>query len=153
MPAPVDGPVTADLSTPEKRGAHIVEMAACSECHSSRDDRGNKVPGFAFAGGTEMGYEGRKTIYAANITPAVNGIPYYTDALFVEVMRTGKVKTRQLDAMMPTRKYQNMTDQDLKDVFAYLKTLTPVDHYVDNTLTPTRCAKCGLTHGGGERNK
>jgi hypothetical protein len=100
-----------------------------------------------------MGYEGRKTIYTANITPAVNGIPYYTEDLFVEVMRTGKVKGRQLDAMMPTRKYRNMTDQDLKDVFAYVKTFQPVDHYVDNTLPPTKCAKCGLTHGGGARNK
>ncbi len=153
VPAPVDGPVTADLSAPEKRGAHIVEIAACSECHSARDERGNKVKGFAFAGGTEVSYEGRKTIYTANITPGVNGIPYYTEDLFVEVMRTGKVKARQLDAMMPTRRYRNMTDADLKDVFRYLKTLQPVDHYVNNALPPTTCAKCGLPHGGGERNK
>jgi hypothetical protein len=153
VPAPVDGPVTADLSAPEKRGAHIVEIAACSECHSARDERGNKVKGFAFAGGTEVSYEGRKTIYTANITPGVNGIPYYTEDLFVEVMRTGKVKARQLDAMMPTRRYRNMTDADLKDVFRYLKTLQPVDHYVNNALPPTTCAKCGLPHGGGERKK
>jgi hypothetical protein len=153
VPAPVASPVTADLSTPEKRGAHIVEMAACGDCHSARDDGGNRIKGFAFAGGTEMAYEGRKTIYTANITPGVNGIPYYTEDLFVEVMRTGKVKARPLDAMMPTRRYRNMTGQDLKDVFAYLKTLQPVDHYVDNTLPPTPCAKCRMTHGGGERNK
>ena len=152
VPAPIDRPVTADLSTPEKRGAHIVEIAACSECHSAAE-QGNKVKGFAFAGGTEIPFAGRKTIYSANITPAVNGIPYYTEDLFVEVMRTGRVKGRQLDAMMPTRYYRNMTDQDLKAVFSYLKTLAPVDHYVDNTLAPTKCAKCGLTHGGGERNK
>jgi hypothetical protein len=54
---------------------------------------------------------------------------------------------------MPWQLYRNMTDQDLKDLFAYLKTLKPVDHYVDNSLPPTFCAKCGLTHGGGERNK
>ena len=152
VPAPIDRPVTADLSTPEKRGAHIVEIAACSECHSAAE-QGNKVKGFAFAGGAEIPFAGRKTIYSANITPAVNGIPYYTEDLFVEVMRTGRVKGRQLDAMMPTRYYRNMTDQDLKAVFSYLKTLAPVDHYVDNTLAPTKCAKCGLTHGGGERNK
>src|SRR5258708_7582371 len=144
VPAPVGGPVTADLSAPEKRGAHIVEIAACSECHSARDERGNKVKGFAFAGGTEVSYEGRKTIYTANITPGVNGIPYYTEDLFVEVMRTGKVKARQLDAMMPTRRYRNMTDEDLKDVFTYLKTLRPVDHYVNNALPPTRCPKHAL---------
>jgi mono/diheme cytochrome c family protein len=153
VPAPIDGPVTADLSTPEKRGAHIVEIAACSECHSSRDDQGIVVPGFDFAGGTTLGFEGRKTVYSANLTPSVNGIPYYTEDLFVEALRTGKVKSRQLDAFMPWRFYRNMTDQDLKDIFAYLKTLTPVDHYVDNTLAPTKCAKCGLTHGGGEKNK
>jgi hypothetical protein len=152
-PAPIEGPVTADLSTPQKRGAHIVEIADCSGCHSGADDQGNQIPGFAFAGGSQLAFEGRKTIYSANITPAVNGIPYYTEDLFVEVMRTGKVKARQLNAMMPTRRYQNMNDRDLKDVFAYLKTLTPVDHYVDNTLPPTKCAKCGLTHAGGERNK
>jgi len=46
-----------------------------------------------------------------------------------------------------------MTDQDLQDVFAYLKTLKPVDHYVDNTLPATKCEGCGLIHPGGERNK
>lgn len=153
LPAPIDGPVTADLSTPEQRGAHIVEIAVCTECHSSRDSQGTMSPGFDFAGGTTLGFEGRKTVYSANITPAVNGIPYYTEDLFLEVMRTGKVRARQLDPFMPTRFYRNMTDQDLKDVFAYLKTLKPVDHYVDNTLPPSTCEKCGLTHGGGERNK
>jgi len=29
----------------------------------------------------------------------------------------------------------------------------PVDHYVDNTMPATPCAKCGLSHGGAERNK
>src|SRR5258708_4284130 len=98
VPAPVDGPVTAALSAPEKPGAHLGAIAACSEWHSARDELGHKVKGFAFAGGTELGYEGRKTIYSANITPGVNGIAYYTENLFVEVMRTGKVRARQLDA-------------------------------------------------------
>ncbi len=153
VPAPIDAPVTADLSTPEKRGAHIVDVAACADCHSARDERGNRPAGFELAGGTAMAFEGRKTIYAANITPAVNGIPYYTEDLFVEMMRTGKVKARPLDLMMPTAYYRNMTDEDLRAIFAYLKTLKPVDHFVDNTLPPTRCAKCGLVHPGGERNK
>jgi len=107
----------------------------------------------AFAGGTAMPFGSRKTVYSANLTPGVNGIPYYTEDLFVETIRTGKVRSRKLDAMMPLELYKNMTDQDLKDLFAYLKTLKPVDHYVDNSLPPTFCPKCGLTHGGGERNK
>ena len=153
LPQPVEGPVTADLSTPVKRGAHIAHIAACQDCHTPRDDRGNRPDGMEFSGGTAMPFEGRKTIFTANITPGVNGIPYYTEDLFVEVMRTGKVKARQLDPMMPTAFYRNMSDQDLKDLFAFLKTLKPVDHYVDNTVAATACATCGMTHGGGERNK
>jgi hypothetical protein len=153
VPQPVEGPVTADLSTPEKRGEHIARIAVCADCHTTRDDAGTAPAGMDFAGGTAMKFEGRKTIHTANITPSVNGIPYYTEELFIEVMRTGKAKARELDPMMPTQFYRNMTDQDLKDVFAYLKTLKPVEHYVDNSQGATKCARCGLEHGGGERNK
>lgn len=153
LPEPIDAPVTADLSTPEKRGAHIVQVASCAECHTPRDERGNSPKGMDFSGGTTLSYEGRTSVYAANITPGVNGIPYYTEDLFIETIRTGRVKARELDAMMPTALYRHMTDQDLRDVFAYLKTLKPVDHYVDKTLPATRCERCQLVHGGGERNK
>jgi mono/diheme cytochrome c family protein len=154
VPQPIASPVTADLSTQEKRGRYNVEvLGICGDCHTPRDDRGNLVPGMELAGGTPLPYGDRKAVASANITPAVNGIPYYTEDLFIEAIRTGKVRSRQLDEMMPTHYFRTMTDQDLKDIFAYLKTVTPVDHYVDNTLPPTRCAKCGLVHGGGERNK
>ena len=53
----------------------------------------------------------------------------------------------------PTGFYRLMKDEDLKDIFAYLQSLPPVDHYVDNTQAPKTCARCGLKHGGGERNK
>jgi hypothetical protein len=33
------------------------------------------------------------------------------------------------------------------------KTLSQVDHYVDNARPATAGARCGLSHGGGERNK
>jgi mono/diheme cytochrome c family protein len=153
VPQPVTSPVSPDLSTPVKRGAYIAEMGVCADCHTTRDQEGNVRPGMVLAGGTAMPFGKRKTVYTANLTPSVNGIPYYTEALFIETMRTGKVHSRKLDAMMPWQLYRNMTDQDLKDLFAYLKSLTPVDHFVDNSLPPTFCSRCGLTHGGGERNK
>jgi mono/diheme cytochrome c family protein len=152
-PQPITDPVTSDLSTSAKRGEYIANMAICADCHSTRDAQGNAPKGMDFAGGTLMPFEGRPTVAAANLTPAVNGIPYYTEDLFIETIRTGRVRSRTLDAMMPTAIYRQMTDQDLKDIFAYLKTLQPVDHFVDNALPPTRCPRCGLTHGGGDRNK
>ena len=94
-------------------------------------------------------YGDYKGAASANLTPAVNGIPYYTEELFIETFRTGKVRSRQLNGFMPTRYFRDFTDQDLKDVFAYLKSLKPVDHFVDNAMPPTACARCGLTHGGG----
>ena len=152
-PQPVEAPVAADLSTPAKRGRYDVEvLGVCADCHTPRDDQGNQPPNMDFAGGTALTYGDRKVVYSANITPAVNGIPYYTEDLFVEALRTGKVRSRPLDDMMPTHYFRNMTDQDLKDIFAYLKTLKPVDHYVDNSLPPTKCPKCGLVHGGGDHN-
>lgn len=152
-PEPVGTVPEPDMSTPEKRGAYIVAISACADCHTTRDDQGNMPKGMDFAGGTALTLAGRKTVYSANLTPSPNGIPYYTEELFIETMRTGKVRGRMLDSMMPTHYFRNMTDQDLKAIFAYLKTLEPVDHYVDNSLPPTKCARCGLVHGGGERNK
>jgi Cytochrome c len=153
VPEPVQAPVTADLSTPEKRGRYITQLAVCADCHTPTDDKGNVVPDMDFGGGTVLAFTGIKSVSSANITPSVNGIPYYTEDLFIETLRTGKVRSRQLAPMMPTRYFRNFTDQDLKDVYAYLKSLKPVDHVVDNSQPPTKCARCGLTHGGGERNK
>jgi hypothetical protein len=45
-----------------------------------------------------------------------------------------------------------MTDDDLRAIFAYVRTLPPVRHRVDNTLEPTLCILCGLEHGAGEDN-
>ena len=53
---------------------------------------------------------------------------------------------------MPWWIFRNMTDDDLKAMFAYLRTLKPVHHLVDNTEPPTQCKLCGQKHGLGNRN-
>jgi hypothetical protein len=53
---------------------------------------------------------------------------------------------------MPWQVYRNMTDDDLKAMFAYLRTLKPVHHVVDNAEPPTQCKICGQKHGLGDRN-
>jgi len=45
-----------------------------------------------------------------------------------------------------------MTDDDLMAIFAYLRTLKPVHHRVDNALPPTACKICQGKHGAGEQN-
>ena len=154
VPRPIEQPVPApDLSTPEKRGAYLTTMASCADCHTPMDSRGQFIPGMEFAGGSTFTHEGREPRAAANITPAVNGIPYYTEELFLEVIRAGRVREREISDVMPWGHYRGMTDDDLKAIFAHLKTLKPVEHFVDNAMPRTMCGKCGLEHGGGERNK
>jgi hypothetical protein len=87
------------------------------------------------------------------LTPAPSGIPYYDEAMFIKAMRTGYVGARELNSIMPWMVLANLTDQDLAAMFAYLKTLKPVDHIVDNSLPPTLCPLDGAMHGGGNQNK
>lgn len=68
-------------------------------------------------------------------------------------LRTGMVRTRKLNVLMPWSYFRHMTDADLKGIFAYLRTVEPVDHVVDNTEKPMPCKKCGNVHGYGDRNK
>jgi mono/diheme cytochrome c family protein len=153
-PAPVTGPVPEpDGSTPEKRGHYLVTIAGCGDCHTPLDSRNQPIAGMDLAGGSTIELPKRSPVTSANLTPSPNGIPYYTEELFLETLRTGKVRGRQLSDVMPWRFYRNMTDEDLRAVFAYLQSLAPVDHYVDNALPATDCVRCGHSHGGGERNK
>ena len=104
-----------------------------------------------FAGGVVLeGPWGR--IASANLTPDPSGIPYYDEALFIRTMRTGFVKARKLNQVMPWSAYGTMTDEDLKAIFANLKTLKPAKHLVDNAEPQTYCKVCRSSHGAGEMN-
>ena len=54
---------------------------------------------------------------------------------------------------MPFEYFRNMTDDDLRDLFAYIRSIPPVAHRVSNDDPPTPCPVCGQTHGLGELNK
>jgi mono/diheme cytochrome c family protein len=148
-------PLTAAVASPDpgdrvKYGEYLVTIASCEHCHTPQE-KGQPVAGFAYAGGWLMkGPWGEVT--TANITPDSSGISYYDEALFLQVIRTGYVKARKLSSIMPFGDYKNLTDDDLKAIFAYLRTLKPVKHRVDNTQPPTYCRLCRLKHGGGDQN-
>ena len=88
----------------------------------------------------------------ANLTPDSTGIGYYDEALFMQAMRTGYVRARKLSSIMPFGEYKNLTEDDLKMIFAYLRTLKLVKHRVDNSLPPTYCKLCRQRHGAGDQN-
>lgn len=150
-PQPVTAPVAQpDLSDSAKRGEFVARMASCSNCHTV-EERGAPKKELHYAGGFVLGPP-EHGVTSVNITPDASGISYYDEALFMEAMRTGKVKARRLDAMMPWAYYYGMTDDDLKALWAYFKTLPPVKHRVDNAEPPTPCKLCGNAHGAGDKN-
>jgi mono/diheme cytochrome c family protein len=150
-PQPVTEAVTAqDGADAVKRGAYLVRMGGCFDCHTPLE-KGQPMPGLEFAGGFTLKHPGGE-VAAANITPHATGISYYDENLFLDMIRTGHVRARTLNPIMPWVVYRGMTDEDLKALFAYLRTLNPVNHAVDNTEQPTACKLCKQQHGLGERN-
>jgi mono/diheme cytochrome c family protein len=150
MPQPLTMHVAPDFSTPQKRGAYLVTMGACSNCHTPQE-KGQPMPGMDFAGGFLL-HEPKGDVVSANITPAASGIGYYNEATFIQAMRIGKVGARPLHYSMPFYFYGKMSDDDLKSVFAYLKTVKPVKHQLDNYEPPTYCRLCKQKHGFGATN-
>jgi mono/diheme cytochrome c family protein len=87
-PDPVTAPV-ADVGASDqlRYGTHLADQAGCVDCHTPQV-RGQNVPGMDFAGG--FAFTGPwGTVASANITPDPSGIPYYDEALFLIVLRTG----------------------------------------------------------------
>ena len=149
VPQPLDAPVPdPDLSTPEKRGKYLVTIAACTDCHTPQDAHGQPLPGMDFGGGFILdGPWGR--VASANITPDASGID---EAIFMQAILTGYVNGRKLSQIMLWHTYRQMTGEDIAAIFAHLKTLKPIRHYVDNTQPPTYCKVCRQMHGDGNRN-
>jgi mono/diheme cytochrome c family protein len=151
VPKPLDAAVSEpEFTDPAKRGEQLINLAGCLDCHTPAD-KGQPVPGMMGGGGFRFpgpwGF-----VASANITQDPSGIPYYDEALFIDVLRSGSVKARKLSPVMPVMVYRNLNDDDLKAMFVYLRTMKPVKHRVDNSEEPTLCKVCRLKHGGGAEN-
>lgn len=141
-PQPVTAPVAPPASDPVSRGKYMVHLG-CG-CHTPIE----KLP---YGGGESLvGPWG--SVVSANITLDPSGISYYTEATFITALRTGYVGARKLNSIMPFGDFKGLSDDDLKAIFAYLRTLPPVRHRVDNTMPPTYCKVCKQKHGAGDQN-
>ena len=151
VPEPLAGPVPPpDLSTPEKRGEYVLRTSACHHCHTPMDSRGQLDMSLDMAGGNAFASP-QGTIAATNLTTDPTGIGNWDEATFVTVMKTGKFGT--LHPIMPWAVASGMKEEDLKAIYAYLRTLKPISHVVANGPNPTLCRLCRLAprRGGQER--
>ncbi len=157
-PPPLAHVADPDRSDRVAYGKYLVTVGHCDACHSPTDAQGNNLPGLEFSGGAPLtgnwGPDPTKliTVASLNLTPDPSGIGYFDEKLFIEAIRTGSVKARPLSNIMPWAFFRNLTDDDLKAIFAYLRTLKPVQHRVDNTEPPRYCKVCRGKHGFGDRN-
>jgi hypothetical protein len=136
-----------DFHTPLKMGANGPEpdMSRMLSGHPE----GMKVPpvpklsmdGWAFVGtATNTAWAGPWGIsYTANITPDKNtGIGIWDEAMFIKAIRTGKHMGdgRPILPPMPWPWIAKMTDDDLKAILAYLRSIPPVANHVPDPVEP-----------------
>jgi mono/diheme cytochrome c family protein len=119
-------------------GSYLFNAASCSECHS-KQEKGKPIEGMELAGGFEFPMVTGGIAKSANITQdKVTGIgkwseedfvkrfKSYTDSLYVGV----KVKKGDFNTVMPWTMYGGMKENDLKAIYAYLKTVKPIQNEV-----------------------
>ena len=148
------------------RGQYIVNTAGCHDCHTPWKVGPNgpepdmtlalsghpesmklppppdlgKGPWVWTATGTNTAFAGPWGVsYTANLTPdRMTGIGIWTEDIFVKTIRSGRHwgVSRPILPPMPWTVYRNMTDEDLKSVFAYLRTIKPIRNQVPEPLPP-----------------
>jgi mono/diheme cytochrome c family protein len=77
--------------------------------------------------------------FAANLTPDENtGLGIWTEDMFLAALKQGKHmgKSRPILPPMPWNWYGQLPDEDLKAMFAYLKSIKPIANRVPVPLTP-----------------
>ena len=129
--------------TPERlaRGTYLVEhLMPCIGCHSEHDRtlfdmpvvNGTASGGFRFT--RTLGIPGE--IQPPNITPDVEtGIGSWTDGEIVRAVREGIGKRDQaLFPMMPYGDFRAMSDEDVRSVIVYLRSLPPVKKHVERSV-------------------
>ncbi len=131
-----------DCHSPKRMGAHepeIIEELRFSGYPSERPvqevDTNSVKRGWMLLGAdltSAVGPWGMS--FTANISSDATGIGNWKEEQFIKALREGKYKgldgSRPLLPPMPWFVYKNMTDDDLRSIFAYLKSSKPVQNVV-----------------------
>jgi hypothetical protein len=157
-----------------KRGAYLVAFGGCHDCHTplklgpngpapdmtralSGHQAGLIMPPAPKAEGPWL-WHGAATMtafagpwgvsYSINLTPDPTGLGEWTETMFVQAMRTGKHAGvgRPILPPMPWQSLNALSDTDLKAVFAYLRTVTPVKNMVPPAVLAPPAPKAAGGH-------
>lgn len=153
-----------------KRGEYLVTVGGCNDCHTpfkmgpngpepdmSRMLSGHpeqvkidapampKMP-WGWSGDiTNTAFSGPWGVsFAMNLTPdSLTGIGIWSEDMFMKTIRSGKhwATSRPIMPPMPWFNYAKMTDEDLKSVYAYLRTIPKVRNHIADYIPPSIAAK------------
>jgi mono/diheme cytochrome c family protein len=119
-------------------GKYLFTAASCTDCHTMKV-KGSPVEGMEMAGGFEFPLYTGGTVRTANLTPdPETGIGNWTEENFLARFRVyadsayvpRSIAKGEFNSVMPWIMYSTMKQDDLKAIFAWLKTLKPVKHKV-----------------------
>lgn len=147
---------TAFTAEQAEHGKYLVGIMGCSDCHTpmKMGESGpepdmnrylsgypsaiplppvdsNAVKNWILMSYTTAAFVGPwGTSYAANLTSDETGIGNWTLGQFKKALKEGKWKgmdnSRTLLPPMPWQNFKNIKDEDIRDMFAYLKSTKPV---------------------------
>jgi len=153
-----------------ERGRYLVATSGCNDCHTPfvMTERGPEPDMTRMLTGHPEGLEmpkppelpegpwvwvgaGSNTAFAGpwgvsfakNLTPDDNtGLGIWTEDMFLRAIRTGRHMgvSRPILPPMPWPVYRQMTDDDLKAIYAFLRTLPPTHNRVPEPLEPREVA-------------
>jgi mono/diheme cytochrome c family protein len=146
------------------RGRYLVNFGGCNDCHTplkmtpkgpmpdmtrmlSGHPQDTKLPPPKLAPGPWFAATAGMTAwtgpwgisYTANLTPDKNtGLGIWTEDMFIKTMRTGRHMGagRELLPPMPWQSLASLTDEDLKSIFAYLRTIPAIKNQVAAPVPP-----------------
>ena len=128
------GPKSSATPPPPPRGAtprygeYLAQHAGlCADCHTPRGGlQQNPDMDRLFAGNAHPPKD--FPVNPANLTPdTATGIGRWSEADFVRTIRTGvNPAGHALNAFMPWHQNARMTDEDLRAIYRYLRTLPPI---------------------------
>ncbi|HUT51636.1 MAG TPA: c-type cytochrome [Alphaproteobacteria bacterium] len=128
--------VPAKAETPMQRGRYLVEtIAACGNCHTPKDKRGQPVAAKRMAGGFVFKEEPFDAV-ASNITPdRETGIGKWTLAQTIRAIREGiRPDGSVIGPPMPIELYRGLSDGDVRAIALYIRSAKPVRNKVAKSV-------------------
>lgn len=120
-------------------GKYLVEAASCTDCHT-QTVKGEPKPNMFLAGGSKFPLPGNLIVNSGNLTPDMEtGLGKWTKEDFIKKFRTMNelvklnktVNPGEFNTYMPWSVYAGMTDEDLGNIYEYLRTIPAVKNHVD----------------------